>query len=402
MLLCYEAPTNSGEIVELNGAEMRVLVAPQELKGSLTAVEAAEAIAAGLLRGFPAVEVKMIPLADGGPGTLDTLVAARDGSTRTVTVSGPLGVPVRARFGIVNGSAVIETAEACGLVLLKQEQLDPARATTFGAGELIRAALDAGLRRFMLGIGGSATNDGGAGLAQALGFRLLDAQGGELDRGAAPLALLDRIDSLQADRRLSECSFQVAVDVQNLLCGPAGATAVYGTQKGVRPEQASEFDAALRLLGELIERDLGLGVLNLPGGGAAGGLGAGLAGFLHARLRPGFAIVAEATNVEPEIAASQLVFTGEGRLDSQTQFGKTVAGVAGLAAKHGIPVVALVGGIDREFDVNSVKGLTAAFAITPCPMTLDEAQQGAAVLLMRAAEQCARLMRRLAGTTPDL
>ncbi len=381
---------------------MRVLVAPQELKGSLTAVEAAEAIAAGLLRGFPAVEVKMIPLADGGPGTLDTLVAARDGSTRTVTVSGPLGVPVRARFGIVDGSAVIETAEACGLVLLKQEQLDPARATTFGVGELIRAALDAGLRRFMLGIGGSATNDGGAGLAQALGFRLLDAQGGELDRGAAPLALLDRIDSLQADRRLSECTFQVAVDVQNPLCGPAGATAVYGTQKGVRPEQASEFDAALRLLGEVIERDLGLGVLNLPGGGAAGGLGAGLAGFLHARLRPGFAIVAEATNVEPEIAASQLVFTGEGRLDSQTQFGKTVAGVAGLAAKHGIPVVALVGGIDREFDVNSVKGLTAAFAITPRPMTLDEAQQGAAVLLMRAAEQCARLMRRLTGTTPDL
>lgn len=402
MLLCYEAPTNAGEIVELNGAEMRVLVAPQELKGSLTAVEAAEAITAGLRRGFPAAEVKMIPLADGGPGTLDALVAARDGSTRTVTVSGPLGVPVRARFGIVDGSAVIETAEACGLVLLKQEQLDPARATTFGAGELIRAALDAGLRRFMLGIGGSATNDGGAGLAQALGFRLLDAQGGELDRGAAPLALLDRIDSLQADRRLSECSFQVAVDVQNPLCGPAGATAVYGTQKGVRPEQASEFDAALRLLGELIERDLGLGVLNLPGGGAAGGLGAGLAGFLHARLRPGFAIVAEATNVEPEIAASQLVFTGEGRLDSQTQFGKTVAGVAGLAAKHGIPVVALVGGIDREFDVNSVKGLTAAFAITPRPMTLDEAQQGAAVLLMRAAEQCARLMRRLTGTTPDL
>ena len=402
MLLCYEAPTNAGEIVELNGAEMRVLVAPQELKGSLTAVEAAEAITAGLRRGFPAAEVRMIPLADGGPGTLDALVAARDGSTRTVTVSGPLGVPVRARFGIVDGSAVIETAEACGLVLLKQEQLDPARATTFGVGELIRAALDAGLRRFMLGIGGSATNDGGAGLAQALGFRLLDAQGGELDRGAAPLALLDRIDSLQADRRLSECSFQVAVDVQNPLSGPAGATAVYGLQKGVRPEQASEFDAALRLLGELIERDLGLGVLNLPGGGAAGGLGAGLAGFLHARLRPGFAIVAEATNVEPEIAASQLVFTGEGRLDSQTQFGKTVAGVAGLAEKHGIPVVALVGGIEHDFDVNSVKGLTAAFAITPRPMTHDEAQQGAAVLLMRAAEQCARLMRRLTGTTPDL
>lgn len=377
---------------------MRVLIVPQELKGSLTAAEAAAAIAAGLRRALPNAELANLPLADGGPGTLEALVAARDGETRSVTVAGPLGEPVRARYGVIGDTAVIETAEACGLVLLKPDQLDPARASTYGAGELARAALDFGLRRFLLGIGGSATNDGGAGLAQALGFHLLDAQGEELVRGAAPLAQLDHIDAATADPRLHECSFEVAVDVQNPLCGPNGATAVYGAQKGVRSDQVQALDAALHRLGDVIERDLGVKVLDLPGGGAAGGLGAGLAGFLCARLRPGFAIVAEAVDLERKIAAADLVVSGEGRLDSQTPFGKTVAGVAGLAKRRGVPVVALVGGIAPDFDPGSIKGLTAAFAITPRPMTLDEAQQHAAELLAGLAERCGRLVGRLLGS----
>ncbi len=376
---------------------MRVLVAPQELKGSLTAAAAASAIAAGIARGLPDAVIELLPLADGGPGTLDALVAARDGEVRTATVSGPLGETVLARYGMLGDSAVIETAEACGLVLLPPDRLDPAAATTYGAGELIRAALDAGVRRFLLGIGGSATNDGGAGLAQALGFLLLDANGAEIPQGAAALARLDRIEASGADPRLSACSFEAAVDVQNPLCGPQGATAVYGPQKGVRPEQVQPLDDALHRLGDLIERDLGAGVLDLPGGGAAGGLGAGLAGFLGARLRPGFAIVAEATGLELKIAAADLVITAEGRLDAQTAFGKTIAGVSALALAHDVPVIALAGGIAADFTLASVPGLTAAFAITSRPMTLAEAQQSAASLLTAAAEQVARAVGAFTG-----
>lgn len=378
---------------------MRILIAPQELKGSLAAAEAAEAIAAGLRRALPAAELDLLPLADGGPGTLDALLAARGGEQRTARVCGPLpGVTVAARFGVfAGGMAMIETAEANGLALLARLGLkqEPARATTRGVGELIGAALDAGCRRLLLGIGGSATNDGGAGMAQALGFRLLDANGKELPPGAAPLALLARIERGSADPRLAECAFEVAVDVQNPLCGPRGATAVYGPQKGVRPEQVAELDAALRRLGEVIARDLGREVLALPGGGAAGGLGAGLAGFLGARLRPGFAIVADAVDLERHVQAADLVFSGEGRLDGQTPFGKTVAGLAAVAQRHGKPLVALVGGIAPEFEPASVPGLTAAFALTARPLGLDEAQAEAATLLTALSEQVGRLVAAL-------
>ncbi len=379
---------------------MRILIAPQELKGSLAAAEAAAAIAAGLRRALPQAELDLLPLADGGPGTLDALLAARGGEQRTAWVCGPLpGVTVAARYGVfAGGTAMIETAEANGLALLARLGLkqEPERATTRGVGELIRAALDAGCRRLLLGIGGSATNDGGAGMAQALGFRLLDAAGEELPPGAAPLARLGRIER-DADPRLSECTVEVAVDVQNPLCGPRGATAVYGPQKGVRPEQVAELDAALRRLGEVIARDLGREVLELPGGGAAGGLGAGLAGFLGARLRPGFAIVADAVDLERHVQAADLVVSGEGRLDGQTPFGKTVAGLAAVAQRHGKPLVALVGGIAPEFDPASVPGLTAAFALTARPLSLDEAQAGAAALLVALAEQVGRLVAAVRG-----
>jgi glycerate kinase len=371
---------------------MRILIAPQELKGSLTAAQAARAIALGARRALPDADLVELPLADGGPGSLDALLAARGGEERSVRVSGPLGAPVAARYGVVDGAAVIETAVANGLTLLAPEQRDPARASTRGVGELIRAALDAGLRRLLLGVGGSATNDGGAGLAQALGYRLLDAAGNDLPSGAAPLADLARIDATNADPRLREATFEVAVDVRNPLCGPDGATAVYGPQKGVTPAQIAVLDAALRRLGEIIARDLGVDALDLPGGGAAGGLGAGLAAFCGARLRPGFAIVAEAVRLDAALATADLVLTGEGRLDAQTPFGKTVAGVAQRAAVRGLPVVALVGGIAPEFDCASVPGLTAAFALSSRPLSLAEAQADAAALLAALSEQVCRLI----------
>lgn len=378
---------------------MRILVAPQELKGSLAAATAAAAIADGLRRALPEAELDLLPLADGGPGTLDALLAARGGEQRTARVGGPLpGVTVDARFGVfAGGTAMIETAEANGLALLARLGLkqEPARATTRGVGELIQAALDAGCRRLLLGIGGSATNDGGAGMAQALGFRLLDAHGAELPPGAAPLATLSGIECDGADPRLAECEFEVAVDVQNPLCGPRGATAVYGPQKGVQPEQVEALDAALRRLGERIARDLGRNVLELPGGGAAGGLGAGLAGFLGARLRPGFAIVADAVELERHVQAADLVFSGEGRLDDQTPFGKTIAGLAVVAQRHGKPLVALVGGIAPGFDPATVPGLSATFALSSRPLSLDEAQAEAAPLLTALAEQVGRLVAAL-------
>jgi glycerate kinase len=371
---------------------MRVLIAPQELKGSLTAGAAAAAIAAGISRALPAAELDVLPLADGGPGTLDALVAALAGIVRRVTVGGPLGDPVRARYGVIGDTAVIEAAEANGLVLVAPDRLDPVRAGTRGVGELLRAALDAGCRRFLVGVGGSATNDGGAGMAQALGFRLVDAAGLDLETGAAALARLDHIVAGGADPRLLDCVFEVAVDVQNPLCGPRGATAVYGPQKGVQEAQIPELDAALQRLGAVIERDLGVAVSDLPGAGAAGGLAAGFAGFLGARLRPGFAIIADAVDLDRHVAAADIVFTGEGRLDGQTPFGKTVAGLAACAARHGVPVVALVGGIAADFAVAAVPGLTAAFALTPRPLTQEEAQKQAAGLLSDLAEQCGRLI----------
>ncbi|HEY7296251.1 MAG TPA: glycerate kinase [Dehalococcoidia bacterium] len=374
---------------------MQILIVPQELKGSLTAAAAADAIAAGLRRAVPA-ELDLLPLADGGPGTLDALLAARGGALHTARVCGPLqDSSVMARFGVfADTAAVLETAEANGLALLAQLGLpqNPAQATTRGVGELVRAALDAGCRRFLLGIGGSATNDGGAGMAQALGFRLLNADGLDLAPGAAPLAQLARIDGSNADARLAECTFDVAVDVQNPLCGPQGATAVYGPQKGVRPEQVADLDAALRRLGETIARDLGRNVLELPGAGAAGGLGAGLVGFLGARLRPGFEIVAEAVELERHVAGADLIVTGEGRLDEQTPFGKTIAGVSLMAQRHGKPVVALVGGIAAGFQPSAVAGLTAAFALTSRPLALEEAQAEAYPLLEALAEQVGRLI----------
>ena len=372
---------------------MRVLVAPQEFKGSLTAREAATAIAEGVRAAAPDAALDVVPLADGGPGFVEAMLAAAGGEARTATVRDPLGRPVPAAFALLDGgrTAVIEMAEAAGVKRLAADELDPRRASTHGVGDLVRAALDAGARRLLIGIGGSATNDGGAGMAQALGARLLDAAGRDLPPGGAALAALARIDASGLDPRLADVEVVAATDVRNVLCGPEGASAVFGPQKGADTVAVAELDAALRRFAEVVARDVGVAVAERRGAGAAGGLGAGLLAFLGAELEPGFPLVARAVDLEARVAAADLVLTGEGLLDGQTGYGKTVAGVAAMGRGAGVPVVALCGGMAAGWRALLGTGLTSAFSIVPGPLTLAEAQHRAAAHVTEAAEQVMRL-----------
>lgn len=378
------------------------MICPNAFKGSLTAPEAARAIAAGLERavegaGSPLrLETRCLPLADGGDGTLETLVEATGGSIASAVVRGPLGRPVAAAWGRLGGAqrdtAVIEMAQASGLRLLSPEEYDPRRATTYGTGELMRAAFAVGCQTLIVGIGGSATNDGGAGMAQALGVRLLDAQGQDLPPGGAALRSLAQID--RSGLALPpNATVIIASDVDNPLCGPQGASAVYGPQKGAAPEVVTELDAALGHYAAVLRDQLGVDVANIPGAGAAGGLGAGLLAFCGAALRPGIDIVMEVTGFDSRVKDCQLVVTGEGRLDAQTAHGKVVVGVARRAQAAGVPVVALVGALEESADdALRREGLTAALSITDGPMPVGAAMRDAPRLLAAAAERMLRLI----------
>jgi glycerate kinase len=377
---------------------VRIVIAPQEFKGSLSATEAARAIAEGLRRTLPDAELDLAPMADGGPGTVEALVTAGGGRRLTSTVGGPLGRPVEAAWGLLDEgrTAVIEMAAASGLVLLRAEERDARRAGTYGTGQLIAAALEVGCRRLIIGLGGSATNDGGAGMAQALGARLTDDEGRDLPPGGAALARLARIDVSGLESRLRGCQVLGATDVTNPLCGPQGASAVYGPQKGASPADVEELDAALARYATVIERDLGKRVAEVPGAGAAGGIGAGLIAFLDAHLRSGAELVAEVVGLEKRIAGADLVVTGEGRLDAQTAYGKTVATVARLARGQGRRVVALAGRVDDAQAACSVLGLEAALSIVPSGtggLPEAEVMARAAELLSAAAEALGRLVK---------
>ena len=327
---------------------MRIIVAPQEFKGTLTAKQAAERNRRRRATRNTQRTIEMIPLSDGGPGLVQTLVSASGGRAETAVVHDPLGRPVEAEWGVLaDGTAVIEMAAAAGLWRLEENARDPRITTTFGVGEIIRAALDAGRKRMIVGLGGSATNDGGAGMAAALGVRLLDADGAGLPPGGAALARLDRIDASGLDPRLAHCTVVAASDVSNPLCGAEGASLVYGPQKGATPEVARELDDALRHYARIVERDVGVRVLDTPGAGAAGGLGAGVIAFLRAKVRTGIDVVAEAIGLRERISGADLVLTGEGKLDAQTGFGKTITGVARIANECGIPVIAVVGALEK-------------------------------------------------------
>jgi glycerate 2-kinase len=372
---------------------LRIVVAPNAFKGSLSALEAAEAIGQGVRVATPAADLVLVPIADGGDGTVDALVAATHGERRTRRVRGPLGDPVDAEYGLIDGSstAVIEMAKAAGLALMPAEKRDPRVTTTYGVGELLQHAYDGGARHFIVGIGGSATNDGGAGMAQALGYHLLDDNGHELPPGGLALKRLARIHTGGVHADWKQAEVDVACDVTNPLTGPSGASAVYGPQKGATPEMVTELDAALKHFAEVIRRDLGVDVEQLPGAGAAGGLGAGLVAFTGARLRPGAEMVMEALHLDERLKGAHLVITGEGRLDSQTaRFGKGPAAVARHARNAGIPVVAIGGGIADETELRLLFDGVEAIVVEPC--SLDEAVAQAGPLLLRAATRLMRLL----------
>ena len=374
---------------------MRIVVAPQSLKGSLEASEVGEAIATGIRQVLPDADILVVPVADGGEGTTRALVAATGGRLIPVFVTGPLGEPVGAEYGILGSgpkTAVLEMASASGLPLVPAGRRDPRVATTFGTGELLRAALDAGAEDILVGIGGSATNDGGAGMAQALGYRLLDANGEDLPPGGAALIHLHHIDATGRDPRLDTVRLRVACDVSNPLCGPTGASAIYGPQKGATPEMVAELDAALAHYAAVLQRDLGSDVANVPGAGAAGGLGVGLLAFTHAELVPGARVVFDALEFARRVAGADLVFTAEGQLDSQTAYGKAPGAVAAAARQAGARTIALVGGVLADDAELAALGIDAAVPIPDGPMTLETAMGDARRLVTTAAARAMRLI----------
>ena len=374
---------------------MKIVIAPDSYKESLSALEVAQAVEAGFRQVFPDANYVLVPVADGGEGTVDAMVAATGGRKETVTVSGPLGEPVEAFYGLTGDgdTAVIEMAAASGLALVSPDRRNPLLTSSRGTGELIRAALDAGARRFILGIGGSATNDGGAGMVQALGVRLLDLEGRELDGSGGDLARLERIDVSALDPRLAECRIEVACDVDNPLTGARGASAVFGPQKGATPEMVQALDANLARLARIVGRDLGVAVDTVPGAGAAGGMGAAMLAFFGATLKPGIEIVTAAVDLDTHVRDADLVITGEGRIDFQTVHGKTPIGVARVAKRHGKPVIGIAGSLGAEVGVVHAHGIDAVFSVLGKPCTLDEALRDAAANVELTARNVAAVLR---------
>jgi glycerate kinase len=371
---------------------VKVVVAPNSFKGSLSASEAASAIARGVRQAFPDAEVVEVPVADGGEGTVEALVSAHHGAYRTAEVEGPLGEPVAAPYGLIEKgqTGVLELASASGLTLIASERRDPRKTSTYGFGQLLDEVRLAGVRQIIAGIGGSATNDGGAGMAQALGYRLLDAGGNELPGGGAALARLERIDSSGLDPGWHAVKVEVACDVTNPLTGPNGASAVYGPQKGADPAAVRELDAALARLAAVIERDLGKRVADVPGAGAAGGTGAGLVAFLDAALVPGAPLVVEASGFDARLSGADLVITGEGRADDQTAYGKAPGEVAKRAQAARIPVLLIAGTRGPGWEALSDLGVTAIVTLDEEGNNLQQLIKEAGPMLTRAAARACR------------
>ena len=365
----------------------KVVVAPNAFKGTLTATEAAAAIARGVREVFPDAEVVEVPVADGGDGTVEALVSASHGEYLTAGVEGPLGDPVSAKYGVIESgrTAVVELAAASGLTLLSPSRRDPRKTSTYGFGQLLEAARRSGAVTIIAGIGGSATNDGGAGMAQAIGYRLLDGTGRDLPRGGAALSRLERIDATGFDRQWEAVRVKVACDVTNPLTGPLGASAVYGPQKGADATAVRELDAALARLAEVIERDLGKRVADIPGAGAAGGAGAGMVAFLDAVLLPGAPLVVEAAGLDAKLRGANLVITGEGRVDEQTAYGKAPGEVARRAQAVGVPVLLLAGGKGPGWEALNKLGVTSVVTLTDEGVNLGQAINEPSRMLTQAA-----------------
>ena len=381
----------------------RFVIAPDKFKGSLSASEAAAALERGLRRVSGLVgNVACIPMADGGEGTVDVFLAA-GATAKTLTVCGPRGAPVVATFALAErGTAVIEMANASGLLLLAQDERNACDASTYGTGELVRAALALGAERIVLGIGGSATNDAGTGLLAALGVRFLDAAGAALAPGGAALARLATIDTSGLDERVAGTRIEVACDVDSVLCGPHGASQMFGPQKGASPADVALLDAALAHFADVTQRAVGRDYRNVPGAGAAGGLGFGLVAYAGASIRPGVDVVAEVRGLRAALADADFCLTGEGRIDAQTLRGKTVHGVARCARDAGVATIAFAGAIDVEVEpLLAESGIACAIPIVDSPMTLERALRDAAPLLERAATRVGRILALEPAATPE-
>ncbi len=376
---------------------MKILVAPDSFKGSLTALEVAENIKRGLNNYSLDLNIELLPVADGGEGTVQSLVDATQGKIYRKKVTGPLTEEVEAFYGVLGDdkTAVIEMAAASGLPLVPEEKRNPLKTTTYGTGELIAAALDQGVDRIIIGIGGSATNDAGVGMAQALGADFLDAQGENIGFGGGNLAEIAKINLESLDDRIAEVEILVACDVDNPLFGEKGAAYVYGPQKGADPAMVKELDNNLRHLNKIIIRDLGRDINQVPGAGAAGGLGAGLVAFLGGELQKGVDLVLETLNFNARLKDVDLVITGEGRLDGQSIYGKTPVGVAKRAATRDIPVIAIAGSLGPGAKKVLTAGITAYFSIIDKPDNLANIIEETPELIAATSEQLIRTICRI-------
>ncbi|HEM8089000.1 TPA: glycerate kinase [Klebsiella aerogenes] len=373
---------------------MKIVIAPDSYKESLSALDVATAIETGFREIYPHAEYVKVPVADGGEGTVEAMVAATQGHIVQVSVTGPLGEPVNAFYGLSGDMrcAYIEMAAASGLESVPPTRRNPLQTTSWGTGELIRHALDAGVSQIIIGIGGSATNDGGAGMAQALGAKLLSAGQQQIAPGGGALETLARIDLSELDPRLADCRIDVACDVTNPLTGPQGASAVFGPQKGATAAMIERLDRGLQHFAQIIDRDLDIDVLNLEGGGAAGGMGAALYAFCGANLRPGIEIVTDALGLAELVADADLVITGEGRIDSQTIHGKVPVGVAKVAKRFNVPVIGIAGSLTADVGVVHQHGLDAVFSVLYSVCTLDEALANAAANVRMTARNVAAVL----------
>ena len=372
----------------------KVVLAPQGFKESLTGMEIAEAMSIGVKYVWPDAETILIPVADGGDGTLQALVDSSGGDVRTAIVEDAIGRTIKAEWGALgNGTtAVIEVASAIGLARLGQDERDVRNASTFGVGQLFTEALNAGFSDFIIGVGGSATNDGGAGMIQAMGGKLTDANGDDLARGGIALSNLANIEVTGLDPRMSGANVVVACDVNNPLCGPRGASAIFGPQKGATSEDVQELDAALGNFAEVIAKDLHTDVAEIPGAGASGGLGAGLMGFFDARLRLGADIVLEAVSLDKHLEDADLVIVGEGQFDRSTVFNKSPIAVAQRAKRRGIPVIGIAGSLGAGFREVHEHGIDAVFSLVNRPMSLKAAMEDTERLVAIATEEACRAL----------
>jgi len=371
---------------------MKIIVSPDSFKGSLSAIRAAQAIEEGIKLVFKDAEVVKVPIADGGEGTVDAIITATEGEIIYKEVVDPLGKPVNAKMAVINNGtvAVIEMAEASGIIQVKDKEKNPMVTTTYGTGELILEAINRHCSKIIIGIGGSATNDCGAGMVQALGFKLLNEHGSQIGFGGGNLSKVKEIKMSPLCDRIKDIEIIAACDVTNPLCGSKGASAIFGPQKGATPDMVNLLDSNLSYFAEIIKRDLKKDVKDIPGAGAAGGLGAALIAFLDAKLKRGVEIVLDAANFDDKLRDADLVITGEGRIDGQSAFGKVPMGVAKAAKKYGVPVIAVGGSIGEGAEALYNVGVDAIACIITCPMSLEFAMANSYVLLKSSVE---RLMR---------